>query len=105
MSGYVEDNYTVSQYEAVCCAPQISVTDKNVIPLRYGNDITECEWIFTNSSNADITYHPVSSRKPFVVKDNGLIKPGYYDICFNYSLATGIKNTCKLNSAFRIKCI
>jgi hypothetical protein len=105
MSGYVEDNYTVSQYEAVCCAQQISVTDKNVIPLRYGNDITECEWIFTNSSNADITYHPVSSRKPFVVKDDGLIKPGYYDICFNYSLANGVKNTCKLNSAFRIKCI
>lgn len=105
MSGTKESDFTISQYDAVCCAPEIHVSDTESKPFKYGRQITSSEWTFINSSNNDITMHPASSRQPFVVKNNGLMHPGYYDIVFKYSLANGIEGECKLDSAFRIKVI
>jgi hypothetical protein len=105
MSGNKESDFTVSQFDAVCCAPEIHIDDKTSKPFKYGKQIASSEWTFTNASNRDIVIHPSSSRQPFVVKNDGLIKPGYYDISFKYSLASGIEGICKLDSAFRIKLI
>ena len=105
MSGIKEDNYTISQYDAVCCVPEIAVDSKTVKPLKYGKEITDVEWIFTNVSKNNVIYHPASSRQPFVVDSKKSIEPGYYDISFKYSLADGVIRECKLDSAFRIKSI
>ena len=105
MDGLNESNYTVSQYEAVCCAPEINIDSKTSKPFRYGKQIVSSEWTFENSSNKNIITNPSSSMQPFVVKSTGLIKPGYYDISFKYSLSNGIEGECKYDSAFRIKSI
>ena len=105
MQGIAEENYTISQYEAVCCAPEININRNNIKPFKYGHKLIDYEWTFCNSAINEYIYNPSSSRQPFVVKDNGLIKPGYYDICFKYSLSDGIQGECTLNSAFRIKTI
>lgn len=105
MCGNNEEDFTVSQYEAVCCAPELHISNDISKPFKYGKQIVSSEWTFINDSNNDIVVNPSSSRQPFVVKDNGLIKPGYYSISFKYSLANGIIGECKSNSAFRIKTI
>lgn len=105
MTGTKESNYTVSQYEAVCVSPEISVDRRTSIPFRYGHNLTSTEWTFTNASTNEIIEHPASSNQPFVVKSNSLIRPGYYNISFKYSLSDGFEGECKLDSAFRIKTI
>lgn len=105
MQGIAEENYTISQYEAVCCAPEININRNNIKPFKYSYKLIDHEWTFCNSAINEYIYNPSSSRQPFVVKDDGLIKPGYYDICFKYSLSDGIQGECTLNSAFRIKII
>lgn len=97
-------DYTVSQYEAVCCAAEIN-TLYGVKPFRYGHMIDSAEWTFTNATNNDILYHPTSSRVPFIANEKTSISPGYYDVSFKYSLTNGIADECKLDSGFRIKVI
>ena len=102
MKDYDISNYTLSQYDAVCCAAEIN-TSKGVEPFRYGHIINNAEWTFVNATDDSILYYPVSSRKPFIASDNSAMKPGYYDVIFKYSLTSGVENECKLDSAFRIK--
>lgn len=103
MDGDDIDNYTVSPYEAVCCAAEINnngVDDE----FKYGHLIDTSEWTFYNHNTGEYISHPGTSRQPFVVKStNDVMNPGYYDISFNYSLTNGITQECKLESAFRIK--
>lgn len=98
------NNYTISQYEAFCIAPEI-YNGEDISRLKYCNDINEFEWTFVNSSDNSIVYHPVSSRSPFVAGNESIINSGYYDIIFKCSLKNGKINEYKLNSAFRIKVI
>ena len=104
MTGLNADNYTVSQYEAVCCAAEIN-TLYGVKPFRYSHLIDSTEWTFVNATDNSIVYHPSTSRAPFVATEKTYINPGYYDISFKYSLTNGIADECKLDSGFRIKVI
>lgn len=104
MTGLNADNYTVSQYEAVCCAAEIN-TLYGVKPFRYSHLIDSAEWTFINATNNSMVYHPSTSRAPFVATEKTYINPGYYDISFKYSLTNGIADECKLDSGFRIKVI
>lgn len=103
MDGASIDNYTISQYDAICCAVEINNGNK-IEPLRYGHMIDTAEWTFTNNTDNSIVFHPSSSQQPFVANNSKkAITPGYYNISFKYSLTNGVTNECKLNSAFRIK--
>ena len=102
MTGNLIDNYTVSQYEAICVAAEIN-NGSNITDFKYGRIIDDFEWTFINSTTGEIANHPSSSRIPFVAGENNPISSGYYDIIFRYSLKNGIKNEYKLDSAFRIK--
>lgn len=104
MTGLNADNYTVSQYEAVCCAAEIN-TLYGVKPFRYGHMIKSSEWTFINATDNSMIYHPSTSRAPFIAAEKTYINPGYYDISFKYSLTNGIADECKLDSGFRIKVI
>ena len=104
MTGLNADNYTVSQYEAVCCAAEIN-TLYGVKPFRYSHLIDSAEWTFINATDNSMIYHPSTSRAPFVATEKTRINPGYYDISFKYSLTNGIVDECKLDSGFRIKVI
>ena len=103
MSGNNIDNYTISQYDAVCVAVELD-TKTGIKEFRYGKDIVNSEWIFVNSSNDNKIEYPISSRIPFVANTNkSALSSGYYDIIFRYSLKNGKTNEYKLDSAFRIK--
>jgi hypothetical protein len=105
MDGNNIDDYTISIYDAICCAPEIN-NGNNVIDFRYGREINDAEWEFyNNSTNASVKYNVNnSSSKPFVANfEQNALKPGYYDIIFKYSLTNGVTGECKLDSAFRIK--
>ena len=104
MNGTDQDNYTISQYDAVCCAAEINHGCKNE-EFRYGHLIDKAEWTFFNPLSENYIDTSASIRKPFVADDTALIKPGYYDITFRYSLTNGITHECKRESAFRIKVI
>lgn len=104
MTGLNADNYTVSQYEAVCCAAEIN-TLYGVKPFRYSHLIDSAEWTFINATDNSMIYHPSTSRAPFIATEKTYINPGYYDISFKYSLTNGIADECKLDSGFRIKLI
>lgn len=104
MTGLNADNYTVSQYEAVCCAAEIN-TLYGVKPFRYSHLIDSAEWTFINATDNSMVYHPSTSRAPFIATEKTYINPGYYDISFKYSLTNGIADECKLDSGFRIKVI
>lgn len=104
MTGNNLENYTVSQYEAVCCAAEINHGRKNE-RFRYGHMIDTAEWTFSNTSTLENIEHPTSLRLPFVAKKNKGLNPGYYDISFKYSLTNGVKDECRRDSAFRIKVI
>lgn len=101
MTGDSIDKYTISQYEAVCCAAEIN-TGNSIEEFRYGKLISESEWTFTNTVTGKTIEYPASSLQPFVA-DKSILDTGYYDIKFKYSLTNGITNEYKLNSAFRIK--
>lgn len=104
MNGNDISNYTVSQYDAVCCAAEVT-TSKGVERFKYGHLIDTAEWSFINATDNSIVYHPTTSRVPFIATQNSAIPSGYYDISFRYSLTNGITDECKLNSGFRIKVI
>ena len=103
MDGTNIDNYTVSPYEAVCCAVEINTGD-GPKEFRYGHMIDTAEWSYYNHLTGETVCHPESSQKPFVVNEQAMhMKPGYYDISFKYSLTNGATHECRLDSAFRIK--
>jgi hypothetical protein len=101
MHGNSVDCYTVSQYEAVCCAAEIDHGDATE-EFRYGHMITESEWTFTDSLYGTPISYPASSLQPFIA-DTSQLEGGYYDIKFRYSLTNGTTNECNRISAFRIK--
>lgn len=101
-----ENDFTISQYDALCAAVEINVTPTLKDQFRYGHLIDNAEWIFKNVSMDKENYYPTSSRMPFIIGENKKsLKPGYYDIIFNYSLSDGIERTISSNSAFRVKYI
>ena len=102
LDGKSIDDYTVNQYEALCCAAEINCNGK-IQDFRYGHMIDSSEWTFTNSITGTQTEFPSSSRSPFIASSTGCIDSGYYDIKFRYSLTDGNVNECILNSGFRIK--
>ena len=104
MDGNDVNNYTISQYEAVCCAAEIN-HGRNNEKFRYGHLIDTAEWKFYNPAYLEEIEHNFSSNQPFVAKEDSLINSGYYDIIFTFSLTNGIKHECRRDSAFRIKSI
>lgn len=102
MDGLVIDNYTVSQYEAVCCAAELESGNK-VLPLRYGNDINSVEWTFINQTDDSVISLPTSSRRPFIAGTDNAVEQGYYTVRFKYSLTDDVERLHTLESAFRIK--
>lgn len=103
MTGNTIDKYTISPYEAICCAAEIN-TQNGVEEFRYGNMINECEWSFYNHLTNKTVVHPVTARVPFAIKQiHDVMESGYYDISFKYSLTNGVTDECRLDSAFRIK--
>lgn len=102
MNGNKIEDYTVNQYEAICCGVEIKNSKNNVIPFRYGHLISSTEWSFINSSTLKEIKHPMSVRQPFVANDNyNYLADGYYDIKFKYSLINGKERELILNSGFR----
>ena len=100
------NNYTVNQFEALCCAAEIQTSNKNKpIPFRYGHLITDFEWSFRNASTNEIFNHQASVRQPFIADKNKLLPDGYYDVIFKYKLVDSNEKTLILNSAFRKKSI
>jgi hypothetical protein len=104
MDGDNESDYTISQYDAICCAAEINIDKRHTIPFRYGNKIESSEWSFIHSVTGEVINHPASSVKPFVASPIGQLKPGYYGISFKYRLGEN-DNECRRESAFRIKVI
>ena len=77
------EDYTISQYDAICCAVEINNGNK-IEPFRYGHMINTAEWTFTNDTDNTIVFHPSSSQQPFVANTSKkAITPGYYNISFN----------------------
>ena len=103
MDGNTIDKYTISPYEAVCCAAELN-NGYDVEEFRYGHLIKEAEWSFFNHLTNETIQHTTSSQVPFAIKSTyDAMKPGYYDVSFKYSLTNGTTNECRLDSAFRIK--
>ena len=101
-------NYTVNQYEGVCCAAEIRNTSRqDPIPFRYGHLIEGSEWIFENATTLEQFKHTVSVRQPFVANKNYAELPdGYYNVIFRYKLIDDAEEReLKLDSAFRKKSI
>jgi hypothetical protein len=105
IKGDTLEDYTFSQYDALCCAVEINVTPIKKDVFRYGHLIKNAEWTFTNSTNNKDVVYPKSSRVPFIADTKQAMKPGFYDIKFRYSLTDGIEREYSRNSAFRIKYI
>ena len=102
VQGNTIDDYTLNQYEAICCAAEINDKYK-VRDFSSGHIISETEWTYNNSITKEVIEYPVSSQQPFIAGDDKGLAEGYYDISFKYSLTNGVTDECKLNSGFRIK--
>jgi hypothetical protein len=103
INGNSLEDYTVKPYEALACIVKTN-NEQNTNDFKYGHMITDAEWTFYNVLTDKTVIHPSSSQQPFIADtENSIMKPGYYDITFRYSLNNGITNECKLSSAFRIK--
>lgn len=106
IGGDTLDDYTITQYDAICCAAEIETLDGSIIPFRYGHRITDSEWSFANNTDLNVLEHPSSSRQPFIANQkNTYIPDGFYDISFKFSLDDGTTQECRLDSAFRKKSI
>lgn len=86
--------YTITDDDALCVIPDIP----------YGKYIAEYDWEFVNVSRP--LEEPVRLKyikEPFISNiDQTPMKPGYYNIRFNYRLTNENKiNTIELNSAFK----
>jgi hypothetical protein len=102
------DDYTINQYEALCCAAEIQNTSKNEpIPFRYGHLIESAEWTFENSTTLKPFEHTASVRQPFIASNKNYeeLPDGYYDVVFKYKLVDTEQRELRLSSAFRKKSI
>jgi hypothetical protein len=106
MEGDDINAYTISQYEAVCCGPEILSSSKNKsLPFKYGHLISDVEWSFINNTTGEVIEHTMSVRKPFIVGiNNNSMRDGYYNVSFKYKLYDTVQNM-QLDSAFRKKSI
>lgn len=101
MDGNSIDDFTFSQYDALCCAAEIN-DGKKIEEFKYGHLIEDSEWSFTNATTGYELEYPGSSLQPFIADETNL-ENGYYDVRFKYSLTDGQTNECYVKSAFRIK--
>lgn len=100
------EDYTISQYDALCCIP-VTISNNKITEFKYGHTIQDYEWEFTNSTSS-LIQRPGSSQMPFIVNNTKpeKLKPGFYNIVFRYKLSddnTNKFNTFSLNSAFKVK--
>lgn len=103
MHGDSIDAYTISQYDAICCAAEIN-DGKTIKDFKYGHILNNVEWEFTNVTFNETIQHPASSVQPFIANDtNKPLRKGTYGIKFNYSLTNGFTKTCELTRAFKVK--
>lgn len=102
------DDYTISQYDALCCSVEIDNNEsnniKNIVELKYGHLINNTEWQFINFTNENNIIYPTSSQNPFIANNKKMLDQGYYTIKFNYRLGNELKQIIS-NSAFRLKYI
>ena len=90
LDGNSIEDYTISQYDALCAVVEINVSSNIQKPLKYTHFINDYEWKFVNSSRNKEVIYPKSSRTPFVANTTKNLTPGYYDISFKCSLSNGI---------------
>ena len=105
LEGNTIEDYTISQYDAICVIPEIHKGGNTYERFRYGHLIKDAEWEFINNSVNDTITHPASARTPIVSeRKNELIKDGFYDIVFRYRLSDEDREL-RLDSAFRKKTV
>lgn len=106
LNGNNLSDYTINQYEALCCAAEIN-DGKNIIPFRYGHLIEDAEWTFENSTTLKPFEHTASVRQPFIASNKNYeeLPDGYYDVVFKYKLVDTEQRELRLSSAFRKKSI
>lgn len=103
IGGNTIEDYTISQYDALCVIPEIHKWGNTYERFRYGHLIESAEWDFVNRSQNLVTSHPSSARVPFISSNNGkLLDDGFYDIVFRYRMG-GEDRELRLDSAFRKK--
>jgi hypothetical protein len=105
IGGNTIEDYTVTQYDALCVIPEIHKYGNTYERFRYGHLIEGAEWEFINRSQDITTTHPASARVPFIASNDGrIMKDGFYDIVFRYRIA-GEQKELRLDSAFRKKTV
>lgn len=106
LNGNNLSDYTINQYEALCCAAEIN-DGRNIIPFRYGHLIEDAEWTFENSTTLKSFEHTASVRQPFIASNKNYeeLPDGYYDVVFKYKLVDTEQRELRLSSAFRKKSI
>lgn len=105
IGGDTIDDYTISQYDAICVIPEIHKYGNTYERFRYGHIITDTEWQFVNTSMNITTDKPGSAIAAIVSStDRKVMEDGYYDIIFKYRLSGNVKEL-RLNGAFRKKTI
>jgi hypothetical protein len=99
LDGNTLNDFTISQYDTLCCIPEIHISGNTVEKFRYGHLIDSAEWVFNNiSTNEEFTH--TSSQQPFISNVVHQSLPnGYYDIIFRYKISNSIKEI-RLNSGF-----
>lgn len=103
LNGHSIDDYTISQYDAICCAAEIN-DGKTVKDFKYGHILNGTEWEFTNVTTSETIQHPASATQPFIANNTKkLLDKGTYGIKLNYSLTNGYTHTCELKRAFKVK--
>lgn len=100
MDGNSIDDFTISQYDVLCCAAEIN-DGKTIKEFKYGHLIDSAEWTFTDSITGDKLEYHGSSIQP-IIANNSKLKNGYYDVSFKYSLTDGHYNECYIKSAFKL---
>lgn len=105
MAGNTINDYTISQYDAICVIPEIHRGGNTYERFKYGHLIQNAEWDFINSSRNIHNTHIVSSQQPIIsTNENRIMEDGFYDIVFRYRISNEDK-VLRLNSAFRKKTI
>lgn len=105
IGGNTIEDYTISQYDALCVIPEIHKWGNTYERFRYGHLIESSEWEFVNRSQNLVTTHPSSARVPFISSNNGkILDDGFYDIVFRYRMG-GDDRELRLDSAFRKKTV
>ena len=105
LCGDTIDDYTITQYDAVCVVPEIHKYGNTYERFRYGNLIDDVEWQFINKSDNIVIDYPESSVLPHLSSNDGQItSDGFYDVVFRYKLG-GEQKELRLDSAFRKKSI